>query len=80
MTFWARENGYEIGSRETSGKRMVCWDDRGRAFSYDIPSKTSFDDEDKLKRIALKTANARVFNRKGLVVRNAQRSEGKNDE
>lgn len=67
--FWASENGHEIGTRDTAAKSCVGWDDKGRAYSYAVPMGTSVDDAEKMKRIALEKANARVFNRKGLVVR-----------
>jgi hypothetical protein len=67
-TFWASENGHEIGTRDKSAKCVVGWDDKGIAFSVDIPAGVTFDEEMALLRTAREKANARIFCPKGLVV------------
>jgi hypothetical protein len=67
-TFWASENGHEIGTRNTSAKSIVGWDDRGISYVVDIPSGVTFDEEMALLRAAREKANARIFGPKGLVV------------
>jgi hypothetical protein len=67
-TFWASENRHEIGTRNRAARSLVSWDDMGRSYSFDIPAGTSPEQEADIRRAALKMANARVFNRRGLVV------------
>jgi len=67
-TFWASENGQEIGMRSTAARSLVSWDDRGISYSIDVPAGASIEEEFEIRRAALVRANARVFNRFGQVV------------
>lgn len=78
--FWASENGHEIGTRDTTAKSCVSWDEKGRAYAYAIPAGTSVDDTEKMKKNALEKANARAFNRAGLVAASQHTTEGKKDD
>jgi hypothetical protein len=68
-TFWASENGHEIGTRDASAKSVVGWDDRGIAYSIDIPVGATIDEEMELLKVAREKANARVFGPRGPVVK-----------
>lgn len=36
-TFWASENGHEIGVRDLQAKHIVAFDKLGNSFSVDVP-------------------------------------------
>lgn len=56
-TFWASENGREIGTRDTSARSSVQWNNKGRSYSYDIPAGASFDEAREIQRLAHYQAN-----------------------
>lgn len=61
LTFYASENGHEIGSRETSAKRMVGFDRLGRSFAYDVPPDVTLHVEHELWKRARDVADLRTF-------------------